>query len=664
VNIAITKSGNTTTPSMRPHAVTERGLNKMQNAGAPAYAARIDIGMKEFSPFRLDTRNQWLWRSRDAGDDERILLTPKAFAVLLYLVEHAGRLVTEDELLNAVWPDTYVQPQAVKSQLFDVRRALGDNPKTPLFIETLPKRGYRFIAAVNESRSAAPAISSTVVQSSLVGRDRELAKLRNCLRMASAGQRQILLITGEPGIGKTALIDAFQHQAASDAPDLRVVRGQCVEGYGGQEAYYPMLEALGQLCRGAEADPVVQILAAQAPTWLVQFPALLKPEHRELLPREILGATRERMLREIGDALETITSRTPLVLVFEDLQWVDHSTVDLLSALARGRASAKLMLIATYRPVDLVLSNHPFKALKHDLLGRQLCREIALEPFSEAEVSEYLTAASPEARLPAGLAGLIHRHSDGIPLFMVAALDHMIQRGLISCENGSWQLRVALEEIALEVPETLREMIEAQIGRLSADEQHALEVASVNGAAFSARVSAAVSNFDPEDFEDLCDRLSRRHYIVRLAASQQLPDGSVSPRYEFVHALYREVFYGRQPPGRRAKLHRRIGEQLEALYSEQLSEVAPELAHHFEEGSDWPRAMRYLRLGAETAHRRFAHPEAATILRHALELTTKLPEAERAVAQTEILEKLATTTYPASSDPQALDTCETIGARG
>jgi DNA-binding winged helix-turn-helix (wHTH) protein len=95
--------------------------------------------MKEFPPFRLDTVNQSLWRRRDTGDDERIVLTPKAFAVLRYMVEHAGRLVTEDELLEAVWPDTYVQPQAVKGQLFDVRRALGDNPKTPRFIETLPQ---------------------------------------------------------------------------------------------------------------------------------------------------------------------------------------------------------------------------------------------------------------------------------------------------------------------------------------------------------------------------------------------------------------------------------------------------------------------------------------------------------------------------------------------
>ena len=106
--------------------------------------------MKDFPPFRLDTVNQCLWRHRDKGDDERILLTPKAFGILNYLIEHAGQLVTHDELLDAVWKDTFIQPQAVKKIILDLRSALGDQAKNPLFIETLHRRGYRFNAAVSE----------------------------------------------------------------------------------------------------------------------------------------------------------------------------------------------------------------------------------------------------------------------------------------------------------------------------------------------------------------------------------------------------------------------------------------------------------------------------------------------------------------------------------
>src|SRR5215468_4329718 len=104
--------------------------------------------MKEFTPFRLDTVNQCLWRHGENVPDERVLLTPKAFAVLRYLVEHSGRLVSQGEILDALWPDTFVQPEVLKSQLLDIRRALGDNARSPHYIETLPKRGYQFIAAV------------------------------------------------------------------------------------------------------------------------------------------------------------------------------------------------------------------------------------------------------------------------------------------------------------------------------------------------------------------------------------------------------------------------------------------------------------------------------------------------------------------------------------
>ncbi len=376
--------------------------------------------MKEFTPFRLDTVNQCLLRGRNSVYGQRILLTPKAFAVLRYLVEHPGRLVTHGELLDAVWRDTHVQPEVLKTHILEIRRALGDDPKKPLFVETLPRRGYRFVAAVREHTSPDPARAVEPASGRLVGRDRALGALRDCLGRMLTDQRQIVFITGESGIGKTALVDEFRRQAAADVLGIRIAGGQCIEGYGGKEAYYPMLEALGQLCRGSGGDSVVQTLAEQAPTWFVQFPALLKREHRETMHREVLGATRERMLREIGEALETVTSRNPLLLIFEDVQWVDHSTVDLISALARRRTSAKLMLLATYRLVDVVLSDHPLKALKQDLLVRHLCHEVALEPLGEADVAEYLAGESSAARLPEGLAALVHRHSEGNPLFMVA----------------------------------------------------------------------------------------------------------------------------------------------------------------------------------------------------------------------------------------------------
>jgi Transcriptional regulatory protein, C terminal/AAA ATPase domain len=123
------------------------------------------------------------------------------------LVEHPGWLVTEKELLEAVWPKTYVQPKAIKSQLYEIRRALGDNPKAPLYIETLPRRGYQFIAPIREGSTVDFAAPAKPSHGHLVGRDRALGRLRDDLGTASTGQRQIVFVTGEPGIGKTAMVD-------------------------------------------------------------------------------------------------------------------------------------------------------------------------------------------------------------------------------------------------------------------------------------------------------------------------------------------------------------------------------------------------------------------------------------------------------------------------
>jgi DNA-binding winged helix-turn-helix (wHTH) protein len=618
--------------------------------------------MKVFSPFRLDTVNQCLWRLAGRGRDERVLLTPKAFAVLAYLVEHAGRLVTHDELLEAVWPGSVVEPQAVKKHVLAVRSALGDHPKNSLFIETVTKRGYRFIAPVSEPLASSSSVSGKRTQGTLVGRSTALEELHEAWQHALSAERQIVFITGEPGIGKTALVEEFSRQLTVGEQSIRIAHGQCIEGSGSKEAYGPMLEALGRLCRGAQAGPIVQILSAEAPMWLAQLPGLLTPEHREMLQREILGATRERMLREIGEALDSITAETALLLVLEDLHWVDDSTVDLISTVARRRARAKLMLLGTCRPLDREPSGHALKALLPDLVVHRLCRKIDLPPLRETDVEEYLAGQSPASAPPQGLSALVHRHSEGNPLFMVAALEHMAKRSLLTRANGQWQLQVPLEQIEFEVPDDLRHMIEAQLERLPAQEQSALELASIAGASFSASVIGSVADMEPGSLEDLYEDLSRRHHIVKWVGTQSLPDGSGNERYEFVHALYRQILYDRQLPGRRARLHRLIGERLKSLYARRMEEVVPELVYHFEQAADWPRAIEYLQRSADIAARRYARPQAGALLARALELVSHLPESQRACTEPELLAALAAHQM-AVLDMRAIETLETLAAR-
>jgi DNA-binding winged helix-turn-helix (wHTH) protein len=613
--------------------------------------------MVEFESYRLDTINQCLWRRQDHGQT-RVSLTPKSFAVLRYLVESAGRLVSQDELLDTVWNGTFVQPEVIKNQILDIRAALGDHPKNPKFIETLPKRGYRFIAPLHDLSKNATAFSESDHRR-LVGRQSEWSELNRCLQMSLKNQRQIIFVTGEPGIGKTAVVDEFLRRTAVDSRDVRVVRGQCIEGYAGKEPYYPVLEALGQLCGGPEKESVVRVLASRAPTWLVQFPVLIQEKQREMLQREILGATRERMLREIVDALDVIAAERPLLLVIDDLHWADASTVDLISALARGGEPSKLMLLGAYRPADVTLSDHPLKAVAQDLEMRGACHEIALDPLGEFEVAEYLAMDAEGAPLPEGLAGLLHRHCEGNPLFMVTALNHMRDRGLIALEEGTWTLKVPLEKINVEAPDTLRRMIELQIDRLSPEEQRALEVASVlRRFSMSVLIGAAVADVAPDTFEESLEGLARKHRVVRQAGVRHHRHGTFAC-YEFVHVLFRQVVYGRMGPARRKRLHLSMAEKAEALTAYSEAEVVAELAYHFEEGEDWLRAVKYLRLAADIAGRRFEPMQAAAIMEHALELMRRLPEADRASTELEILERLGAI-YVVRFDPRSVSAYEAM----
>jgi DNA-binding winged helix-turn-helix (wHTH) protein/predicted ATPase len=586
-----------------------------------------------FDPFRLDLANERLWRGSQA-----IKLRPKAFAVLDYVLTHPGQLVTKEELLDAVWPGTFVGEAVLKVAIRQIREALGDDPASPRFIETAHRRGYRFIGQIEASRETTPqdvGISSTArilsdparhradSAQTVVGRDAPLSRMRTLLDKMLRGERQIVFVTGEAGIGKTALVDTFARSIASDR-NMRVVRGQCLEQYGTGEAYLPVLEAIGRLCR--EHTQAADVLRAHAPMWLLQMPSLVSASDRESLSREVSGATRERMLREMGDALEALTTDRPLVLILEDLHWSDYSTLDLISYLARQRQPAQLMLIGTYRTVELIVSGHPLKAVKQELRAKQQCEELPLEYLSKEAVARYLNVRFPDNTFPAELSGLIHDRTEGSPLFMVSAVDYLSAEGSIAESEGRSELVVGIEKVEVGVPDSIKQMIEKQIDHLAPEEQRMLEAASAAGAEFSAASVAAALEIHRSTIDAQCDGLARRRQFIRDCGIQDASDGEAVTRYGFIHALYQNVLYERVSASRRVQLHRRIGEQGESLYGERAREIAAELAMHFERGANYKKAAKYLHQAAENDLYRFAYREAVGLSRRGLEFVGRLPD--------------------------------------
>ena len=409
-----------------------------------------------------------------------------------------------------------------------------------------------------------------------------------------------------------------------------LAHGQCVEQYGPGEPYMPILEALGRLGRATEGERLIAVLHQHAPTWLVQMPTLLPAAERETLRRQTQGVTRERMPREMGEAIDALTAERPLVLVLEDLHWSDASTLELLALLARRREPARLLVIGTYRPVDVIVQEHPLRAVKQELQLHGLCEELPLGLLGEMQVAEYLVVKFPvgttgRSPLPK-LARLIHRRTDGNPLFMVTAVDDLISQGVLVSVDGQWTLHEDIATIETRVPDNLQQLIARQIERLTADNRYLLEVASVAGMEFSAAAAAAGMEREAEAVEESCEGLTRQGQFLRAQGTAEWPDGTVAARYSFLHALYQEVLYNRIPAGRRRRLHQRIGEREEQAYGERAREIAAALAVHFERGREYGKAVQYLQQAGENAVRRSAHQEAVTFLRKGLMLLPSLPE--------------------------------------
>jgi tetratricopeptide (TPR) repeat protein len=337
------------------------------------------------------------------------------------------------------------------------------------------------------------------------------------------------------------------------------------------------------------------------------------------------------MLREMALALEALAAEAPLVLLLEDLHWSDFSTLELISALARRSEPARILIVGTYRPVEVLAYDHPLRAMKQELELHRYCEELRLKLLSEEDVEGYLAKrfSSNASRASDSLAAAIHERTDGNPLFMINVIDYLVNAGLMvsSHEANAAKSAEILRAGHVEVPRSIRQMIERNLERLKPEEQAVLESASVAGIEFSTAAIAAALERPQNQIEACCVRLARHEQFISVRGAIEWPDGTVAARFRFHHALYQEVLYGLLPPGQRVQLHRLIAVREEAGYGERVNEVATELAHHYGCANNRNKAIHYFRLAGERAVARGAVVEAEGHYRRALKLLGELPQA-------------------------------------
>lgn len=560
-----------------------------------------------FGEFELDEANARLLR---AG--RPLAVAPTPFAVLCALARKPSGLLSKHVLLDQVWGHQFVSDSVLKTAISDLRTVLGDDPRRPRYIETVSRRGYRFIGAATSISvpGMTAATNSATEDGSFVGRADALARLHRAWEAACGGKRSVVWVAGEPGIGKTTLIDHF----VAGLSGIARGRGQCVEHYGQAEPYLPVLEALGELSRGDSELPA--LMRAVAPAWLLQLPWLSTVEEREALRSDLVGVSPERMLREMAELVDRYTERRPLLLVTEDLHWSDRATIQLIDYIARRRGSARLMWLASFRLSEVVALEHPLNALRRELRLHGLCEEIVLDPFSEAEVADYLARHWPSTAGDEAFVRSLHRRTDGVPLFVASVMTEAASQPQADVR---W-----LPDATVPVPHNLTALIDHYIAKLSASHRELLTAAAICGVEFRVNTLALVLGRDARSIAQACGELAQQQLWLKALPAER---GDASqPPFSFRHALFRQVLYDRTAVAARIELHRGVGTALERERSDGVAVGPAELAMHFERGGEATKALHSYAEAAETALSQLAPIECMNATERGLSLLERTPK--------------------------------------
>jgi tetratricopeptide (TPR) repeat protein len=454
-----------------------------------------------------------------------------------------------------------------------------------------------------------------------VGRESERAELREAFEAVRAGRSFLACVSGEPGLGKTTLVEDFLGDIAGARLPYTVAKGRCSERLAGTEAYLPLLDALDTLLRAdAAARQAMRVLA---PSWNAQIvgESVDTGGGRRATP----AGSQERMKRELAAFFQEVCRLRPLILFLDDVHWADASTVDVLAYVLARLESARLLVVVTYRPSELQLSKHPFLSLLLERQARRQSRNVELSFLGRDDVSLLLDARFPGHRFPISFVELIHRKTEGSPLFIVNLLSYLQERGVVREEGGAWRVGGSIPDLAREIPESVRSMVDRKIDQLSVEDRELLAASAVQGAEFDSATVAAALSREAAEIESRFQALDRVHELIHQSEELELPNGSLSVRYRFVHIFYHDALYASLSPSRRVTLSGRVAEAVLHAHRPQLAPVAAQLGFLFETARDYAKAGEYFQIAATHAASIFAHHEAIALARRSMAMLERLP---------------------------------------
>ena len=580
-----------------------------------------------FAGFELDrSAYQLRHKGRPVGI-ERIPLD-----LLFLLAERPGQLVTRDEIRERIWgKDVFLDSDhSINIAIQKIRQVLKDDPENPRFVATVRTKGYRFLASLREM----PVVGShrddengvRPQPSAMVGRVGELSELRAGLGDATAGRGRLILISGEPGIGKTRL--SAELASLAQASGMAVRTGQCLDR---EEAvpYLPFVEILeSSVDRSLDLRELRKLVGNEGPEL-----ALLMPRLRRLLPD--LGApldlppreTRRHLFNSFCDFTARLATEQPTLFTIEDLHWADDSTLSLLDHLVKRLSKLPLLIVGTFREAELDVSPGLAKTLE-DLLRGRLANRIRLKGLPRDDVAEMLTTLSGMTP-PAGVVREIYDETGGNPFFVEELFLHLKEENRLYDSLGGFYPELKIGE--LDAPQSVRMIVGRRLARLSDPTRKCMDTTAAIGRSFSFEVLQAASGTDAESLLESVVEAERAGLIFSSANSGKA-------RFEFSHELIRQAVLASLSAALRERLHLQVAEAIEQVYCGVVEDHVSELAYHYGRSANVRKAVLYQRLGGAQAARRFAFGEAAAHLRSALESIKALPDSpQRSREELELL---------------------------
>ncbi|HZW02373.1 MAG TPA: AAA family ATPase, partial [Anaerolineaceae bacterium] len=513
--------------------------------------------------------------------------------------------------------------------------------------------------AVPGLQPSAPLPAADPLRPLFVGRAREISGLEDRLEQALGGKGGVIFITGEAGQGKTSLMDEFAHRAQGQHPGLVVAAGACQALAGISDPYLPFRNLIAMLCgdwqrpwlHGTVTAAHAQRLQALAPQTAAAIHSLA-PDLLDVLvpaagtqhrPAETPALQQGQVFEQTRLLLRALAHNQPLLLLLDDLQWIDTASANLLFFLGRQLTDSAVLIVGAYRPSEIdesLASPHPLAPVVQELTRYHGDIRIELSASNPEESRRFVDALldSEPNRLDASFREALFRRTHGQPLFTVELLRSLQDQGqLVQDSTGRWAAAGDLQWDIL--PTRVEAVIARRINRLPPDLQQLLSLASVEGELFTVEVLARVQESSARQLiRQLSQELDRRFRLVRELGSLRIGQRTLT-RFQFRHNLFQQYLYHQLGPAERQLLHSEIAGVLEQLGADDPGGLAVSIAYHYLAAGDAARAIPYLYRAGDDARRRLALEEAIQFYQSALNHW----QAENPPLKAEILRRLGET---------------------